>query len=181
MRKSFFILLLLFPIILYALNRAKDIPGIDPLPMAVENPSNQSQSNTYTEQKNTTLKNDLSKSTTQYPDFPRIRNLKVVQDPTYPYSAKITWELNPQTSTPIYIVRYTRPITTKEILLNSYNLTNPPLSPDTTTFIDRDIPEGVYYYAAVTSFELSKDGVLVLKPGVNYTVTPFIVYRNSKS
>jgi hypothetical protein len=182
MRNNFFIIFIsiFFSSLIYAFNRANEIPGIDPLPIAIQSGGEiSSGKDTDKSQKDSTLKEDLEKSTTEYPDFPRIRNLKVVQDSTYPYSAKITWDLHPQVSTPIYVVRYTRPISTKDILLNSYNLTSPPLSPNTTTFIDIDIPEGVYYYAAVTSFELSREGILVLKPGVNYTVTPFIVYRNS--
>lgn len=182
MRNNFFIIFIsiFFSSLIYAFNRANEIPGIDPLPIAIQSGGEISSNKDMDKsQKDSTLKEDLEKSTTEYPDFPRIRNLKVVQDSTYPYSAKITWDLHPQVSTPIYVVRYTRPISTKDILLNSYNLTSPPLSPNTTTFIDIDIPEGVYYYAAVTSFELSREGILVLKPGVNYTVTPFIVYRNS--
>ena len=180
MRKSIFMFFVIFPVLLFAINRAKDIPGVDPLPMAVDStqPQEKKEATTQTTLKQDTTKPSQDKPTSDYPDFPQIRNLQVIPDSTYPYSAKITWDAVPQISTPIYIVRYSRPISTKEILLNSYNLTSPPLSPDTRVFIDIDMPEGVYYYAAVTSYELSRDGVLVLKPGINYTITPFIVYRS---
>jgi hypothetical protein len=183
MRKSIFMFFVIFPFIIFALNRAKDIPGVDPLPIAIDSTQPQEKKETLTQ---TTLKQDTTKPsqdkpTSEHPDFPQIRNLQVIPDSTYPYSAKITWDAVSQISTPIYIVRYSRPISTKEILLNSYNLTSPPLSPDTRVFIDIDIPEGVYYYAAVTSYELSRDGVLVLKPGINHTITPFIVYRSGNN
>jgi hypothetical protein len=183
MRKSIFMFFVIFPVLLFAINRAKDIPGVDPLPMAVDStqPQEKKEATTQTTLKQDTTKPSQDKPTSDYPDFPQIRNLQVIPDTTYPYSAKITWDAVPQISTPIYIVRYSRPISTKEILLNSYNLTSPPLSPDTRVFIDIDIPEGVYYYAAVTSYELSRDGVLVLKPGINHTITPFIVYRSGNN
>ncbi len=168
---------------IYPISRGKNIPGIDPLPIAIDSESPATQPTTQISPDTTTTEQPKDKtiSTLDLPDFPRIRNLKVFMDSTYPYSAKIVWEVHPKTSTPIYVVRYSKPISTKEILLNSYNITSPPLSPSTTSFIDRDLPEGVYYYAAVTSFELSKEGYLVLKPEVNYTVNPFIVYRDSKT
>lgn len=172
-----------------AISRGKNIPGIDPLPIAIDSESPSTQTSTPSTQPTTqptpttTTEPTKEKTTTSLdlPDFPRIRNLKVFMDPTYPYSAKIVWEVHPKTSTPIYVVRYAKPISTKEILLNSYNVTSPPLSPSTTTFVDRDLPEGVYYYAAVTSFELSREGYLILKPDVNYTINPFIIYRDSKT
>lgn len=183
MSKQLIIFLLLFLISIDTLlSRGKNIPGIDPLPMAIDSEQSKMDSSIKSDQ-NKSLTSPTTSSqnlTTDLPDFPRIRNLKVIMDPTYPYSAKILWETHPQTNTPIYIVRYSKPISTKEILLNSYNLTSPPLDPSTKSFVDKDLPEGVYYYAAVTSFELSKDGVLVLKPEVNYTINPFIVYRDSK-
>ncbi|MFN3605286.1 MAG: hypothetical protein ACK4UJ_11315 [Leptonema sp. (in: bacteria)] len=163
-----------------SIGRDKNIPGVDPLPMAIID--DQSLTPTTTKKENTVTDSNLSKekTTTELSEFPRILNIKVFMDPTYPYSAKIVWDAHPQTSTPIYVVRYSKPISTKEILLNSYNLTSPPLEPFVRSFVDKDLPEGVYYYAVVTSFELSREGVLILKPGVNYTVNPFIVYRDSK-
>lgn len=182
----FSLLFLLFVNII--LSRGKNIPGIDPLPMAIdtEQPKIDSSTRSSLDEKldqNKSLTSTTTSTqtyTSDLPDFPKIRNLKVIMDPTYPYSARITWETHPQTNTPIYIVRYSKPISTKEILLNSYNLTSPPLDPSIKSFVDKDLPEGVYYYAAVSSFELSKEGVLVLKPEVNYTINPFIIYRDSK-
>lgn len=188
MKKFFLIFIIIFLCFvfytdsLFSTSRSKDIPGIDPLPIAIienkENINVESKTTIPNQNQNTNLPPNTTESLSkEYPDFPRIRNLKVMPDPAYPFSARITWDLHPQTSTPIYVVRYSRPISTREILLNAYNLTSPPLNSNTTTFVDIDIPEGVYYYAAVTSFELSKNGILILKPDVNYTITPFIVYR----
>ncbi|MCS7205191.1 MAG: hypothetical protein NZ853_05800 [Leptospiraceae bacterium] len=171
----FVFLYLIFQSSQHAITRAKNIPGVDPLPIAIL----EKEAPTQPTQKDTTTKTEET-PTSKFPDFPKIRNLKVVPDPSYPFSARITWEISMNNDTPIYVVRYTRPISTRDILLSSYNLTNPPLPPNTTSFIDYDIPEGVYYYAAVTSFELSRDGVLILKPDVNYTINPFVVYRTER-
>ncbi|MBR32157.1 MAG: hypothetical protein CMN77_12690 [Spirochaetaceae bacterium] len=113
--------------------------------------------------------------------YPRVRNLTVSPDSRFPNSAKISWEAHPDLSTNLYIVRYSRPITTREILLNSYNLTPEPLEPTNTTFIDKDIPQGTYYYAIVATHELSRDGRLKLIADQNYTSVPFIVGRTGPS
>ncbi len=172
----FFIILIHIPVNLFSVNRSQSIPGIDPLPMAiqegVENPQSSITSDTPVKKPAETQQD--------FPDFPKIRNIRVEPDSTYPFSARISWEFHLLNNTPIYVVRYTRPISTKEILLNSYNLTSPPIDPKVNTFIDKDIPEGVYYYAVITSFELSKEGMLLLKPNQNYTTNPFIVYRDRK-
>lgn len=171
------------------IKRSQKIPGVDPLPLAPDNrPAPRPGADT------TSQSTDASKPTDSGerpntgrtelppgdPGYPKIRNLTVVPEPTQPYTAKISWETYPDANTPIYLVRYSKPIVNRTLLYESYNLTSPPLPADTRVFLDRDMPEGTYYYAAVTSFELSKDGRLELRPGANYTIAPFVVYRKER-
>ncbi len=167
---------------LFSIERPDKIPGIDPLPMAQGNPTGISN-----EQPPDNRSEDgvPENENTQRPEgdsgYPRVRNLTVSPDSRFPNSAKISWEAHPDLSTNLYIVRYSRPITTREILLNSYNLTPEPLEPTNTTFIDKDIPQGTYYYAIVATHELSRDGRLKLIADQNYTSVPFIVGRTGPS
>ncbi len=113
-------------------------------------------------------------------DLPFIKNLKVELDPESQYSAKITWEVSAQNDTPVWVGRYIRPVTSKALVFEAYNLTSPALGPREVSFIDHNIPDGTYYYVVVTSREISREGTLVLRPDVNYTVRPFIVFRDNK-
>jgi hypothetical protein len=178
--KAFFVLTaVLMPVLLAGAERAKNIPGIDPLPVAAGDSTPSAPGPTKSDDQQPSGENQANnpQMNPADPGYPKIRNLTVVPEPGEPYSAKISWDLYPDASTPIYVVRYSKPITNRALLLEAYNLTSPPLAPGTTVFLNRDMPEGVYYYAVVTAFELSRDGRLELRPGQNYTVTPFIVYR----
>lgn len=166
--------ILLLPVVLFSAERAKNIPGIDPLPLA------SGSDNVTQNQTNPTQNTQLQQTSTDL-GFPKIRNITVVPEPTQPFTAKISWDLYPDSTTPIYVVRYSKPISTKELLLEAYNLTSPPLKAGSTVLLNRDLPEGVYYYAAVTAFELSTDGRVDMRAGQNYTVSPFIVYRDGQS
>ncbi len=94
MKKYFFIfnsiLIIFITTTIYAINRSEGIPGIDPLPMVIDTKIEDKKINTTTPQQN------IESISKEYPDFPRIRNLKVIEDTTYPYSAKIMWEVHPQ-------------------------------------------------------------------------------------
>jgi len=46
MRKSIFMFFVIFPFIIFALNRAKDIPGVDPLPIAIDSTQHQEKKET---------------------------------------------------------------------------------------------------------------------------------------
>lgn len=161
---------------LFGLERADDIPGIDPVDMASGDATGISDSDNRVDPSEDGLPdNENTERPAGDSGYPRIRNLTVRPDPRFPNSAKISWEVHPDLATPVYIVRYSRPISTRELLLESYNLTPEPIGPEQTTFIDKAIPRGTYYYALVSTHELSPDGELKLIAGQNYTGVPFIV------
>ncbi|MEQ9362635.1 MAG: hypothetical protein RIF32_00245, partial [Leptospirales bacterium] len=112
--------------------------------------------------------------------FPLIRNLRVEPDREFPHSVRIRWDVDPANDTAIYVGRYIRPLATRELILEAENLTSPPLGPRSTSYIDRNIPDGAYYYVVVTTFEMSKRGTVVLQPNVNYTTTPSVIYRDGR-
>lgn len=180
LRNLFLLCALLVPVLLAGADRAKNIPGIDPLPLATGDgsPSTTKPDSQTGPNANNTTNPQMNPAD---PGYPKVRNLTVVPEPSEPFTAKISWDLYPDASTPVYVVRYSKPIANRAILLEAYNLTSPPLAAGTQVFLNRDMPEGVYYYAVVTAFELSRDGRLELKPGQNYTVVPFMVYRQDKS
>ncbi|HQI20483.1 MAG TPA: hypothetical protein PLW55_14140, partial [Leptospiraceae bacterium] len=106
-----------------------------------------------------------------------IKRLTIEKDKEHPYSARLTWEVDPANDTEIYVARFVRPPATRQLILESENLTTPPLGPKETTFLDRNMPEGSYYYAIVTGYQMSKKGTLSLKADENYTTRPFIIQR----
>lgn len=106
-----------------------------------------------------------------------IRNIRGEKDVEHPYSARITWEVDPSNDTEIYIVRYVRPPATRALVLEAESLANPPLGPKEAVFLDRNMPEGSYYYAIVTGYQMSKRATLAMKPEQNYTSKPFILRR----
>ncbi len=161
---------------LFSIERPDKIPGIDPLPMAQGDPTGISNEKPPDNRPDDGVpENENTNRPEGDSGYPRVRNLTVTPDARFANSAKISWEAHPDLSTNLYIVRYSRPITTRELLLNSYNLTPEPLDPTNTTFIDKDIPQGTYYYAIVATHELSRDGRLKLIADQNYTSVPFIV------
>lgn len=112
---------------------------------------------------------------------PHIRGIKAVHSQTVPDSVEISWRVHPENDTAIYIVRYNRPISDEERLFNALNITSPPLGPQETNFVDRGLPEGTYYYAVVTSWEISRDGTLVLEPNQNFSKSPLVMIPGQKN
>lgn len=112
--------------------------------------------------------------------FPLIRNIRVEPDREFPHSVRIRWDVDPSNDTAIYVGRYIRPLATRELILEAENLTSPPLGPNTTSYLDRNIPDGAYYYVVVTTFEMSKRNTVVLQANVNYTTTPSVIFREGR-
>ncbi len=170
------------------------IPGIDPIPRATD-PGEYKQGSMEPkseepkkEEPQKSPENDQAQkeppkdNQTKPPEQPQntavISNLKVEPDPFRPYTMKITWKESPANDTVIYIVRDARPISDTNRLFKATNITKPPVSPQKGEFTDEDIPEGTYYYAAVTAFEASREESIKMIPGGNYTVSPIIIDRS---
>ncbi len=112
--------------------------------------------------------------------FPLIRGIKVEADKEYPHSVRISWEVDPASDTAIYVGRYIRPLSTRRLVLEAENLTSPPLGPKENSYLDRNVPDGAYYYVVVTTFEMSKRDDVRLKPEVNYTTKPIVIFRKDE-
>lgn len=110
---------------------------------------------------------------------PIITNLKAARYAEKNNSIILTWDLPSDNKFPIYVGRTQTQVVNKESVLNSDNLTAPPLSAQQKTYVDYNIPDGTYYYVVVTQGELRKDGVLVLKADQNFTSKPIRISRNS--
>ncbi|MCE9597363.1 MAG: hypothetical protein K8S54_05285 [Spirochaetia bacterium] len=177
-----------------ALMGDRRIPGIDSIPAAQGDtaqpvqpekqtspqPTQQSPIQLQPQPTNPATQTTPAKETDQRPQpaVDAIKKLKVETAPAeFPYSARITWEVDPTNDTEIYVARFVRPPATKQLVLESENITTPPLGPRETSYLDRNMPEGSYYYAVVTGYQLSKRGTLVLKADENYSARPFIVQR----
>lgn len=164
---------------------AASIPGIDDIPGAQypegdprRNSVRDERTNPGTDNTTTTETNTDTETTGDVrARLPLIRNLKIERYPDIPFSVKITWDVDPSNTTAIYVARFIRPIDTREILLEADNITSPPLGPKETSFIDHKIPDGAYYYAVVTSYEVGERNNMVLKGGDNFTTDPLIIYR----
>lgn len=109
-----------------------------------------------------------------------VQNLHVARHPSRPSSARITWDYSDANDSAVYVARFSRPINSRERLMQAYNLTSPPLDAATASFDDIEIPEGTYYYAVVTAHEVSPDGQLQMVGDVNYTTDPFVVLRSDQ-
>lgn len=110
-------------------------------------------------------------------EYPFVSNIKVTEDKEYPRSVRINWSIRPNNDTAIYITRSDRPISDEKRLFNALNITSPPLGPSETTFLDRGLPTGTYYYAIITSFEIAHEGKMKLIASKNYTVEPVVIYE----
>ena len=157
----------------------QNIPGIDQLPRAT--------SNTQTNNESATEQPVTSDQETQQPAneggalaFPLITNIKVEPHPELPYSARISWEGNPANTTAIWVGRFVRPINSVELVFQADSIASPPLGPRETSFVDRNIPDGAYYYVIVTQYEIANRGRMLLRGGANFTEEPFIVYRGDQ-
>jgi len=90
-------------------------------------------------------------------------------------SVQLKWEVNERNESEIYVARLDEAILTHDKLLDAYNLTTPPLKSDETSFLDRGVPDGNYYYAVVTRDEVKRRGSITLIPGVNVTAQPVVI------
>ncbi|MBX7057298.1 MAG: hypothetical protein K1X75_04485 [Leptospirales bacterium] len=181
---------------------AQGIPGIDPMPRAEERrpqpaqpsseqpaagpaqqePSNPQQPATGPAQQPTA---NSEKPAEQAPagrldsELPLIRNLRVerVDDPGY--SVRLSWDVSPHNDTAIYVVRYIRPTATRELVMDADSVAYPLLGPQETTFLDRGLPDGAYYYAVVTVYEATRSQGMNLVADGNYSTKPMIVYRSA--
>lgn len=170
---------------------AQGIPGIDPLPRAnaeerkppasSEQKPGESAPSTQTNQPAADSgKPGEEKAAENQPgqlQSPVIRNLRAEKVPDDPYSVRLTWEVDPANDTAIYVGRYVRPTTSRELVLEAENISTPPLGPKETTYLDRNIPDGAYYYVVVTVYEMSARDRLRLQANGNHTVDPMIIYR----
>ncbi|MBU44851.1 MAG: hypothetical protein CMN76_16640 [Spirochaetaceae bacterium] len=160
----------------FGIERADKIPGIDPMSMAQGEPTGISNEKPADNTPNDGIpENENNQRPEGDSGYPRIRNLTVTPDARYSNTAKISWDAHPDLTSAVYVIRYSRPITTRALVLDSYNLTPEPLKPGQNNFIDKDIPQGYYYYAVVSTHELSPDGRLKMVADQNYTAVPFIV------
>lgn len=106
-----------------------------------------------------------------------IRNISVRRDPSSKNSARIRWTLGKSNTSPIYIGKLNRPIIDSQTLREAINITPGGLKPETHVYVDRNLPEGSYYYVVVTLNEIKKSDKLRLVPEQNFTVSPFTVMR----
>lgn len=107
--------------------------------------------------------------------LPIVRNLRVEPHPKLKYSTVLKWEVDPGNKAPLYVGRYQEPIVTRDHVLDAANLTNPALGPQVTTFVDRKMPTGKYYYVVVAAAEMKPGASLILKAGQNTTSEPIII------
>ena len=152
----------------------KAIPGIDPIPRAVD-PGGGSGQPDGTDPGTASPEEEALSG-----EQPMIQQLKVVKHPSLPHSALITYKVDNRNQTAIYIGRYSRPVSTRDLVFEADNLTAPPLGPRVAQYVDRNIPDGTYYYVAVTSGEVGEGGKLVMRPNQNYTTQPFVVFRKER-
>lgn len=191
---TFFLLGLMATSMLAENATSTGIPGIDPLPAArkplgddeeEETPRKEKPDEkdikTKEEKKVTTVVTD-KKDTTRDLDvsLPLVRNIKVEPHHEQPYTVQISWNINKANKTPIYVARYVRPIESRDLILDAELASSPPLKPGDTSFLDYNLPDGAYYYAVVTSYEMSAPKRLKLTAKSNYTSTPSIIYRKEE-
>lgn len=177
--------------------QAQAIPGIDTMPRAqartqpapgpntADKPTEQKQPETEqpagTENRpaNTDSEQPAPAAGALDDRLPLIRNLRVekLEDP--PHSVRVSWEVDPANDTSIYVGRYVRPTASRELLLEAESLASPPLGPKETSFVDRNIPDGAYYYVVVTVYEVSRGQAIRLVSNTNYTTTPMIINRSA--
>ena len=166
------IVILLIPVFLAGQGR-RPIPGVDQIPRAVDPGGGGGPSG---EPGDPNAPEEEAYSTEQ----PMVTRLKVEKHPTLAHSSLVTWKVDPRNRTAIYIGRYSRPVSSRDLVFEAENLTAPPLGPREVQFIDRNIPDGTYYYVAVTSGEVSEGGQLIMRANQNYTSQPFVVFRDEQ-
>lgn len=103
---------------------------------------------------------------------PAIKNIRVEKIDGRADSAKITWEYSGQNDSPVFVGRYEKPTVSYTEFLDTDNLTSPPLGPKETSFIDRKIADGKYFYVVVTKKEIDMGEKIPLVAAANYSVQP---------
>jgi hypothetical protein len=109
-----------------------------------------------------------------------VRSINIEADKFEPYSARIQWAfLNPPKSG-IFIGRSNVPLINEETLQKAVNITGDGLSANALTFLDKNLPNGVYYYIVLTGEDLENKIGLPFTPNENFSTIPFIVDRTIK-
>ena len=122
-------------------------------------------------------KPEETKNEEEKEELPMVRDLKSEIVGEAADTVKLTWTLAPGSDTVLYVVRYARPISTRERLFEAYNLTSPPLKTGTLEFSDEKIPEGTYYYAVISSYEVSLNEKIKLEDGKNFLSAPVSILK----
>ncbi len=104
-----------------------------------------------------------------------VQGISAEADPFEKNAARIQWKLAVPSKTGIFIGRSNVPIINEETLQKAVNISGDGLSPGATSFLDKNLPDGVYYYIVLTGEDLENRFGLPFEPGGNFTVTPFIV------
>ncbi len=100
-----------------------------------------------------------------------------IQSGDRPGQVLLNWKVKSFNKSPIVIKRFSRPMSTIRIFNKGTIITKRALRGSTSYYIDKNVPEGVHYYAVVTEEELNAPEILNLTNGNNYTQNPFIVTR----
>lgn len=177
---------------------SRGIPGIDPSTMATDpDPSSASpivkdlpdfmtgvkpvegekkpDTKTQADDKTSDEKTD-QKSGSKEMD-PVITFLGVKKSENDPVSVELSWNVNSRNESPIFIARSNKPIQNRNDVMNAYNITSPPLSPQTKSFKDDNLPDGDYYYVVLAKEEIVGRGTLILRPGANVSSEKVSILR----
>ncbi len=103
-----------------------------------------------------------------------------VESGDVPNEVWIRWEVSPSNRSPILVKRSKRPMSTARLIREGRTVNVSALTPQTPIFVDRNVPEGVYYYAVITWGQRSRLENLILIAGQNYTQKPFIVIKGKE-
>ena len=92
-------------------------------------------------------------------------------------TVQISWKIQTANSSPLIVKRSLRPMSTPRLIQLGKQINSEPLSPQSTTFTEKNTPIGVHYYAVLTSEQLQNIAALSLVAGENYTSAPFILTK----
>ncbi len=166
---------------------ARAIPGIDSLPRATD-PDYKPRTRNRTQEpkkeepkKDETVKEEPKKEEPKKEEpkkeepkvtGPVIKNIRVEKIDGRADSAKISWEFAGPNESPVFVGRYEKPTVGYTEFLDTDNLTSPPLGPKETSFIDRKMADGKYFYVVVTKKEIDLGEKIPLVAAANYTIQP---------
>ena len=166
---------------------ARSIPGVDPSTMAIDPdpgyaekiqqkedvPPQDSSDQKPEEKQHEPARADQAEVNVD----PFITGLGIKKLDKEPYSVELTWNVSSRNESPIYVARSQNPITSRQSVMNADNLTSPPLSPQATSFIDKNVPNGEYYYAVLVKEEIAARGNIILKKGANVSPEAVMILR----